>query len=451
MKTLILAGGKGTRLWPLSRELMPKQFIKIFNSSSLFQKTLERALVFSKPEEIFVVANREYKFRIIDDMKDLNIEIPKENVYLEPRARSTLPAIFWVLKTNSGKFAILPSDHFVEVNESYRNAFRAAEKLSENFLVTFGIKPTRPHTGYGYIKPGKGLGNGFIVDEFKEKPDLMKAEEFFKSGYLWNSGMFFFDSKIFIEEVKKLVPEIFDAFETHESIEEVYDKIPEMSVDYGILEKSNKVAVVPMDARWSDLGSFDSLYEISAKDEFGNAAIGEKPVSINSKNNLVVGQKLIATIGVEKLIIVDTEDALLVSRMGESEKVREIYKTLSARNDRRVVVHRTAFRPWGSYTVLEEGERYKIKRITIRPGKRLSLQRHYHRSEHWVVVKGTARVYYDGRETILRPGESTFIPAGVLHRLENPGKVDLEVIETQIGEYLEEDDIERIEDDYGRE
>ncbi len=451
MKTLILAGGKGTRLWPLSRELMPKQFIKIFDSSSLFQKTLERALVFSKPDEIFVVANVEYKFRIIDDMKDLNIEIPKENIYLEPRAKSTLPAILWVLRTNSGKFAILPSDHFVEVNEDYRNAFRAAEKLSENFLVTFGVKPTKPHTGYGYIKPGKGLGYGFIVDEFKEKPDMMKAKEFVESGYLWNSGMFLFDSKIFLEEAKNLVPEIFEAFETHESLDEVYDKIPEISVDYGILEKSNKVAVVPLDVKWSDLGSFDSLYEILQKDEFGNAAIGEKPVGINSKNNLVVGQKLIATIGVENLIIVDTEDALLVSKMGESEKVREIYKTLSARNDRRVVIHRTAFRPWGSYTVLEEGERYKIKRITIKPGKRLSLQRHYHRSEHWVVVKGTARVYYDGKETLLRPGESTFIPAGVLHRLENPGRVDLEVIETQIGEYLEEDDIERIEDDYGRE
>ncbi|MDK2876495.1 MAG: mannose-phosphate guanylyltransferase / mannose-6-phosphate isomerase [Archaeoglobaceae archaeon] len=450
MKTLILAGGKGTRLWPLSRELMPKQFIKIFDSLSLFQKTLQRALIFSKPEDIFIVANREYKFRILDDLKDLNVEIPKENIFLEPQAKSTLPAIFWVLRNNPGKFAILPSDHLIEINEEYRNAFITAEKLSEKFLVTFGIKPTKPHTGYGYIKPSEKLENGYIVDEFKEKPDLEKAKEFVEKGYLWNSGMFFFDSKIFVEEVRKLAPEVFRAFETHADIEEVYSNIPELSVDFGILEKSKKVAVVPLSVKWSDMGSFDSLYEIFEKDENGNAVIGEKPVSISSKNNLIVAQKLVATIGVENLIIVDTEDALLISKLGESEKVKDIYKALSAKNDRRVVIHRTAYRPWGSYTVLEEGERYKIKRITIKPGKRLSLQRHYHRSEHWVVVKGTARVYYGGKETLLRPGESTFIPAGILHRLENPGKVDLEVIETQIGEYLEEDDIERLDDDYGR-
>ncbi len=450
MKTLILAGGKGTRLWPLSRELMPKQFIKIFDSMSLFQKTIQRALIFSKPEEVFIVANREYKFRILDDLKDLEVEIPEENVYLEPQTKSTLPAIYWVLRANPGKFAIIPSDHIIEVNEEYRKAFKAAERLSENFLVTFGIRPTKPHTGYGYIKPGRGLGDGFIVDEFKEKPDLEKAREFVESGYLWNSGMFLFNSRIFTDEVRKLAPEIFEAFEGSRSLEEAYEKIPEISVDYGILEKSDKVAVVPLSTKWSDLGSFDSIYEILAKDDFGNAAIGERPVQLNSKNNLIIGQKLIATIGVENLIIVDTEDALLVSKMGESEKVRDIYRSLSAKKDSRVVIHRTAFRPWGSYTVLEEGERYKIKRITIKPGKRLSLQRHYHRSEHWVVVKGTAKVYYDGKEILLRPGESTFIPAGIFHRLENPGKVELEVIETQIGEYLEEDDIERIEDDYGR-
>lgn len=450
MKTLILAGGKGTRLWPLSRELMPKQFIRLFDSHSLFQKTVKRALLFSKPEEIFIVANREYRFRIIDDLHDLSVKIPEENVFFEPVAKSTLPAIFWVLKANSGKFAILPSDHLVEVNESYKRAFEIAEKLSEDYLVTFGIKPLKPHTGYGYIKPGEELEGGFLVEEFKEKPDLETAEKYVRSGYLWNSGMFLFDSKIFVEEVKTLAPEIFEAFEDVD-IEKVYEKLPEISVDYGILEKSDKVAVVPLEVKWNDLGSFDSLYEVLEKDESGNAFIGEKPFEINSKGNLVVSRKLTAMIGVEKLIVVDTEDALLISKLGESEKVKELVKSLSARGDSRVVIHKTAYRPWGSYTVLEEGERYKIKRITIKPGKRLSLQRHYHRSEHWVVVKGTARVYFDGKEVLLRPGESTFIPAGILHRLENPGKVDLEVIETQIGEYLEEDDIERVEDDYGRE
>ncbi|MCS7143529.1 MAG: mannose-1-phosphate guanylyltransferase/mannose-6-phosphate isomerase [Archaeoglobaceae archaeon] len=449
MKTLILAGGKGTRLWPLSRELMPKQFIKLFENSSLFQKTVERALIFSKPEEIFIVANKEYKFRILDDLEVLDIEIPKENVFLEPEAKSTLPAILWVLKANDGKFAVLPSDHLVEVNEEYKRAFSLAEKLAERYLVTFGIKPSKAHTGYGYIKPGKALGDCFIVDKFKEKPDFETAKKYVESGYYWNSGMFLFDSKIFMEEVKKLVPEVLRAFES-ENVEEVYKKLPEISVDYGILEKSDKVAVVPLATKWSDLGSFDSLYEVLKKDEYGNAFVGERPMILESKNNLVVSQKLIAMICAEDLIVVDTEDALLISKMGRAEKVKELHKVLSARKDKRVVIHRTAYRPWGSYTLLEEGERYKIKRITIKPGKRLSLQRHYHRSEHWVVVKGTARVVFDNKEILLRPGESTFIPAGVLHRLENPGKVDLEVIETQIGEYLEEDDIERIEDDYGR-
>ncbi|MDI9609983.1 MAG: mannose-1-phosphate guanylyltransferase/mannose-6-phosphate isomerase [Archaeoglobales archaeon] len=450
MKTLILAGGKGTRLWPLSRELMPKQFIKLFDNSSLFQKTVERALLFSKPEEIFIVTNKEYKFRILDDLADLSVEIPVENIFLEPKAKSTLPAIFWVLKANSGKFAVLPSDHLIEVNEDYKRAFRSAEKLSDDYLVTFGIKPTRAHTGYGYIKPGNEAGDGFIVDEFKEKPDLETAKQYVQSGYYWNSGMFLFDSVLFVEEVKKLAPEVFRAFENSNSPEEIYEKFPEISVDYGILEKSKKVAVVPLATKWSDLGSFDSLYEVLDKDEHGNVSIGEKPLALDSKKNLVVSQKLTAMICVEDLIVVDTEDALLISKLGESEKVRELHKVLSKKGDKRIVVHRTAYRPWGSYTLLEEGERYKIKRITIKPGKRLSLQRHYHRSEHWVVVKGTARVLFDNKEILLRPGESTFIPAGVLHRLENPGKVDLEVIETQIGEYLEEDDIERIEDDYGR-
>ncbi|MEM4509270.1 MAG: mannose-1-phosphate guanylyltransferase, partial [Archaeoglobaceae archaeon] len=351
MKTLILAGGKGTRLWPLSRELMPKQFIKIFDNSTLFQKTVERALLFSKPEEIFIVANKEYKFRILDDLADLSVEIPMENIFLEPKAKSTLPAIFWVLKANSGKFAVLPSDHLIEVNEDYKRAFRSAEKLSDDYLVTFGIKPTRAHTGYGYIKPGNEAGDGFIVDEFKEKPDLETAKRYVQSGYYWNSGMFLFDSAIFVEEVKKLAPDVFKAFES-DNIEEIYEKLPEISVDYGILEKSKKVAVVPLATKWSDLGSFDSLYEVLSKDEHGNVSIGEKPLALDSKKNLVISQKLTAMIGVENLIVVDTEDALLISKMGESEKVRELHKVLSKKGDKRIVVHRTAYRPWGSYTLL---------------------------------------------------------------------------------------------------
>ncbi|MDK2983526.1 MAG: mannose-phosphate guanylyltransferase / mannose-6-phosphate isomerase [Thermococcaceae archaeon] len=459
MKTLILAGGKGTRLWPLSRELMPKQFIRIFDSTSLFQKTVERALKFSKPKEIFIVTNREYKFRVMDDLRELGIEVPEENILLEPVGKNTLPAIFWGMKAieenyGKSKVTVLPSDHLIRVNDDYIKAFENAEKLADKYFITFGIKPTRPHTGYGYIKPGEKLEGGYRVAEFKEKPDYETAKRYVEEGYYWNSGMFLFDSSLFIEEVKNLAPEVYNAFEDAKSIEEAYEKVPEISVDYGIMEKTNKAAVVPLNTYWNDLGSFDALYEAFEKDEHGNAVSirGFKGdyINVDSKDNLIITERLTATVGVEDLVIIDTGDALLVAKKGETQKVKEVYKKLVEKGDERALVHRTAYRPWGSYTVLEEGERYKIKRLTVLPGKRLSLQRHYHRSEHWVVVRGTAKVKVGDKELLLRPGESTFIPAGVVHRLENPGKVVLEIIETQIGEYLGEDDIERFQDDFGR-
>lgn len=459
MKTLILAGGKGTRLWPLSRELMPKQFIRIFDDTSLFQKTMERALLFSKPKEIFIVTNKEYRFRVFDELRDMGIEIPKENVLLEPIGKNTLPAIYWGLKTihenfGKSKVAVLPSDHLIDVNEKYIRAFRTAEKLAENYFVTFGIKPTKPHTGYGYIKPGEKLEGGYKVAEFKEKPDLETAKKYAEEGYYWNSGMFMFDTELFIEEVKRLAPEIYNAFEEAKSIEEAYELVPDISVDYGIMEKTDKAAVVPLNVYWNDLGSFDAIYDAFEKDDNGNAVkirgLKADYIGIDSKNNLIMTERLTATVGVKNLIIIDTGDALLVAHRGESQKVKDVYKKLKEKGDERVLVHRTAYRPWGSYTVLEEGDRYKIKRLTVLPGKKLSLQMHYHRSEHWVVVRGTAKVIVGDKEILLRPGESTFIPAGVKHRLENPGKVVLEVIETQIGEYLGEDDIVRFRDDFGR-
>ncbi|ASJ17138.1 mannose-1-phosphate guanylyltransferase/mannose-6-phosphate isomerase [Thermococcus chitonophagus] len=465
MKTLILAGGKGTRLWPLSREMMPKQFIKFFNERSLFQKTVERALLFSKPKEIFIVTNKEYRFRVFDDLDELGVKVPEENVLLEPIGKNTLPAIYWGLKVIDENYgdsvvAVLPSDHAIEVNDNYIEAFKKAEKLAEKYLVTFGIKPTKPHTGYGYIKPGEkieveGKFLGYLVDEFKEKPDFETAKRYVESGYYWNSGMFMFRTSVFMEEAKKHAPEVVRAFEDGKSIEEIYELAPEISVDYGVMEKTDKAAVVPLNTYWNDLGSFDAVYEALEKDENGNAVkvrgFKAKYINVDSRNNLILTERLTATVGVEDLVIIDTGDALLVAKKGETQKVKEVYKKLKEQNDERAVVHRTAYRPWGSYTVLEEGERYKIKRITVLPGKKLSLQMHYHRSEHWVVVRGTAKVRVGDKEFILRPGESTFIPAGVVHRLENPGKVILEVIETQIGEYLEEDDIVRLQDDYGRE
>lgn len=438
---------------------MPKQFIKIFDNYSLFQKTVERALIFSKPKEIYVITNKEYKFRVLDDLREIGIELPEENILLEPVGKNTLPAIYWGIKNihenyGKSKVAVLPSDHLIDANENYIEAFKKGEKLAEVYFITFGIKPTRPHTGYGYIKPGKALEGGFKVDEFKEKPDLETAKKYVEKGYFWNSGMFLFDSELFMEEVKKLVPEIYRAFEESNTIEEAYEKVPTISVDYGIMEKTDKAAVVPLDTYWNDLGNFDAIYDAFKKDRAGNAVkvrgLKADYIGIDSENNLIMTERLTATVGVKELIIIDTGDALLVAQRGEAQKVKEVYNILKERNDQRAIVHRTAYRPWGSYTLLEEGERYKIKRMTVLPKRRLSLQRHYHRSEHWVVVSGTARVVIGDKEILLRPGESTFIPAGVFHRVENPGLIPLEIIEVQIGEYLEEDDIERFEDDFGR-
>ncbi|NJF25491.1 mannose-1-phosphate guanylyltransferase/mannose-6-phosphate isomerase [Thermococcus sp. Bubb.Bath] len=464
MKSIVLAGGKGTRLWPLSRELMPKQFVHFLDEKSLFQHTVERALLFSEPSEIFVVTNRDYRFRVLDDLREVGIELPEENILLEPAGRNTLPALVWAAikieeKFGPSKVAVLPSDHLIEAGEAYEKAFENAEKLADGFLVTFGIKPTRPHTGYGYIKPGERIEEdgkliGYAVDEFKEKPDLETAKRYVEGGYFWNSGMFAFSTSLFLEEVAKHASEVLEAFESSSEIEEAYEKVPEISIDYGVMEKTDKAAVVPLNVYWSDLGSFDAIYEVFEKDGDGNAIRirGRKGyhIGVNSKNNLIMTERLTVTVGVSDLVIVDTGDALLVAHRGETQRVKEVYKALKEMGDERAIVHRTAYRPWGSYTVLEESDRYKIKRLTVLPGKKLSLQMHYHRSEHWVVVRGTATVVVGDKEILLRPGESTFIPAGVKHRLENPGKVILEVIETQIGEYLGEDDIVRFEDDFGR-
>jgi mannose-1-phosphate guanylyltransferase/mannose-6-phosphate isomerase len=456
MHTLILAGGKGTRLWPLSRELMPKQFIRIFNGVSPFQMTVRRALLFSRPDEIYVVANKEYKFRVMDELNEVRVMLPEKNILLEPIGKNTLPAIYWGIRTigqeGGSKVLVLPSDHYLNPDERYVEAIRQGEEIADEHLIVFGIRPRKPHTGYGYIKPGRKLKFGFKVDEFKEKPDLKTAEIYLRQGYLWNSGMFLLNTDLFMEEVKKLSPFVPEAFSSRD-LEEAYNIVPEISIDVGIMEKTDKAAVIPLNVEWSDLGGFNSLYEVLEKDGMGNVVRTSGDgcyINVNSSNNLVMTERLTVTVGVNDLVIVDTGDALLVAKREEDQGIKEAYMKLKERGDKRVLVHRTAYRPWGSYTTLERGERYQIKRLTILPGRRLSLQRHYHRSEHWTVVKGTARILVDGEERILRPGESTFIPIGAVHRLENPGKVNLEVIEVQIGEYLEEDDIEHLQDDYGR-
>jgi mannose-1-phosphate guanylyltransferase/mannose-6-phosphate isomerase len=455
IKSIILAGGSGTRLWPLSREQYPKQFLKL-GEKSLFQKTVLRCLKISGLSDIFVVTNEAQKFFVAGQMEEIGIEIPKENILIEPEGKNTLPAICFgmcEIEKRAGDCAVgvFPSDHIMDINAM--GTIAGAEKLVSEYLVTFGIAPAFPHTGYGYIKPGETLDSGFKVIEFREKPQREEAIEYLKEGCLWNSGMFLFNTKVFFEELKIHAPRIFAAF-THpgRNIQQMYRELPSISIDYGIMEKSKRVAVVRLGYRWSDLGDFDSLYAETEKNERGNVVYNCDDISLNSTANLIYSKqdKVVSLIDVNDMVVVDTADALLVCPRKSCQKVREIVAALKEKKDERSLFHQTVYRPWGSYTVLEHSKKHKIKNIRVTPGKRLSLQLHKFRSEHWVVVKGTALVQVDGEEYSLHEGESTFIKPKTKHRLSNPENIPLEIIEVQLGDYVGEDDIVRFEDEFGR-
>jgi len=439
MDTIILAGGSGTRLWPLSRELFPKQFIPLIDSKSLFQLAVERALLLSLPNRIFVVTSEKQKF--IAEEQAGEYGIPRENILAEPAPKNTLPAICYaVLEKELERFAVLPSDHLIAGNEDYVKAFRDAEKLAEGHLITFGVTPTKPHTGYGYIKPGREINGGFEVKEFVEKPDIVKAKVYVADGYLWNSGMFLFDSKLFIHECKKHSPEVLEVLE--EKGIRGYPELPEISIDYGLMEKTDKAAVVPLPSTvlWNDVGSFDAIYEVMDKNGSKNAVKGEA-ITLDAFNNLIYSERFVAAVGVSDMIIVDTRDALLVCPRNKTQRVKEVVKILKKRGDKRAEMHRVVYRPWGSFTKLERSKGYRINRLTVLPGRHMQTQIHFHRSEHWVVVRGTARVKIEGKEFMLKSGESTFVPSGIKHKLENPGRIPLEVIEVQIGELISDEDI----------
>ena len=441
MINLILCGGSGTRLWPLSRTLMPKQFVKLFDGKSLFQLTIERNAPMCA--EQLIVSNSEQYFLALDQLEELK---KFNNHYLlEPIGRNTAPAIALACMALKSDDIVLvtPSDHLIKDQKAYENSVKKAiDYAKKDFLVTFGIKPTFAETGFGYIE-----AHGEDVKAFHEKPDVMTATSYLEAGnYYWNSGMFCFKAGVFLAELETYASEIFltckHAYE-HAKREEIirigYEdmlKIPEDSIDYAVMEKSKKVKVVPSDMGWSDVGSFDALSH-----ELDNDA----------SNNFVFSHKHVSMIDVQDLIVIDTEDALLISQKGSSQKVKEIVGELKKANLELTTTHNTVHRPWGTYSVLEDKPGYKIKKIMVKPGKRLSLQKHFHRNEHWIVVSGTATVTVEDKTYIVRENESTYIKAGEIHRLENQGKIPIILIEAQVGSYTGEDDIVRIEDDFKRE
>lgn len=464
MTNIILCGGNGTRLWPISRTLMPKQFVKLFSDKSLFQLTVERnskvcnsQLIVSNTEQYFLALNQ------ISDMSEIFNQMQNNKVkyLLEPIGRNTAPAIALAcMALDKDEIALVtPSDHLIKNETEYKKVIQRAKKLAdENYLVTFGIKPTFAESGFGYIE----VINDEDVKAFHEKPDFFTATKYLEAGnYYWNSGMFCFKAGVFLEELQNCSPEIYEksleAFNNSNKENIIRIKhddmanIPENSIDYAVMEKSAKVKVVPSNIDWSDVGSFDALFDELPKDENNNTQ-NSNHICIDSKNNLIYGnERTIATVDIEDCIIVDTGDALLISKKGSSQKVKKVVEKLKAQKSELYNVHLTGHRPWGTYTILEDSSGYKIKRIEVKPSKRLSLQKHFHRNEHWIVISGSATVTIEDKTFILNPNESTYIKAGQLHRLENQGKLPLVIIEAQVGEYTGEDDIVRYNDDFNRE
>ncbi|MDF1551789.1 MAG: mannose-1-phosphate guanylyltransferase/mannose-6-phosphate isomerase [Deferrisomatales bacterium] len=467
MRAVILAGGSGTRLWPLSRAQMPKQFLPLVGEGSLFQETVERvrSLV---GDDVCVVTTEETRFLVAAQLAALGID-PEGKVISEPAGRNTAPAIgLAALAADPDEvLLVLPSDHAMTAPAVFQDAARRAAAVADaGLLVTFGIAPSSPETGYGYIRMGVALEehDGFrVVERFVEKPDRETAEDYLADGgYVWNSGMFAFRAGVFLEELSRHALEVFSGLEPLRGVVVAgnpvptaqYEALPKISIDYAVMERSHRVAVLPMDPGWSDLGSFGALWEVLGRDPDGNAVRmsgGGEAVLVDARRNLVLGgERVVALVGVEDLAVVDTPDALLVAPREHSQEVRRVVEHLQATGRPEADVPRTVPRPWGAYTVLEEGKDYKIKRIQVHPGGRLSLQLHHRRSEQWVVVAGTARVTVDDRVLDLAPGQGAEIPVAARHRLENPGREPLQLIEVQSGAYLGEDDIVRLEDDYGR-
>jgi len=456
-----MAGGSGTRLWPLSRAAHPKQFLRLYGENTMLQDTVNR-LDALNIESMVTICSEECRFFVAEQLREIG---KAGNIILEPVGRNTAPAIALAAFAEEGDplMLVLAADHVIQDESKFAESIQNAISLAQaGKLVTFGITPREAHKGYGYIKRGSALDNGFVVEEFAEKPSVELAEEYVSSGeHYWNSGMFLMKVSRYLQELKKFRPEIHETCERAVAAaavdldflrisKDIFEKCPSDSIDYAVMENTKDAVVVPMDAGWSDIGSWSSLWEVSDKDDKGNATQGDVLMHDVSNSYVRSESRLVAAIGVEDLVIVSTKDAVMVAHKDRVQDIKLIVQDL--KNDARSEweLPREVRRPWGYYDSIDNGSRYQAKRITVKPGAKLSVQMHHHRAEHWIVVSGTAKVTNGDETFLLSENQSTYIPIGGVHALENPGKVNLEIIEVQTGSYLGEDDIVRFEDKYGR-
>ena len=465
---LVLSGGSGTRLWPVSRKNLPKQFLSLMGQGTLFQQTVARTRLLPDVASPIVVASEDHRFLVAEQLLESGIH--DATIVLEPLPRNTAPAIALgalqaVEKDADALLLVLPADHLIGEEDSFRDAVeQALPAARDNWLVTFGIRPDRPETGFGYIRRGEAIaGNAYQVAEFVEKPALETAQAYVEhGGYDWNSGMFLFKAARFLEELAAHAPAMMQAVRAaHASAKvdldfvridaEAFAKVPENSIDYAVMEKTRHAAVIPVSCAWSDIGSWSALWLAGVRDAQDNLREGDT-IAINTHRSLLRShdRHLLATVGVDDLIVVTTPDATLVAHRDAAQDVKRVVDELKAAGRSEHSLHRVVRRPWGSYDSLEAADRFQVKRIIVKPGAALSLQKHHHRAEHWIVVSGTAEVTCDDKVFLLGENQSTYIPLGSVHRLRNPGKVPLEIIEVQSGSYLGEDDIVRFEDVYGR-